>query len=257
MKTNVFLAVTVLSLTAVSSHAAAEDKTSFGVEIVSKKDRTPFQESSNPNTYKYLSSNNYIEAGPKVTLTRSLLFFEASAQTLLSTPRMENVAYTSDKMEIDSSYSATALVGVVVHESFIPYVGLGYSQTKSTYKGNFTSSTTVSFDDDSKTTSIGLGIRSVIPITKMVSVYGDGSYRWTDTKSDTTGVIRNTFTGSSSSGTDSSSSHDGGFTIDVGLTVTPVPNITVRALVGISRTKTGDEPESESTAYTLGLFYNF
>ena len=128
---------------------------------------------------------------------------------------------------------------------------------KSTYKGNFTPSTTIAIDSDGKTTSISLGIRSVIPVAKMLSIYGDGNYRWTDTRGDSTAVMKNTSTGASSSGTDSGSSHDRGFNIDAGLAFTPVTNFTARALVGISRTKTGDEPESEALSYSLGLFYNF
>lgn len=237
-------------------HAA--DRTSFGVEFVSSKDKMPFQVSENPDTYKFVTSNSYYAAGPKLTIVKKSLFFEAAAQALLTTPRMENVILPGDTMEIDSGYSAFVAVGAVVHESFTPYLGVGYSQGKTVFKGKFDATTAFSVKDESKATNFGVGVRSIIPLAKMLSIYGDGSYGWANSKHDVAMVATNTITNQVLfSENDSGSGKSRGFAIDVGLEVTPVSSFTARALVGLSRTKVSGEPESESISYTLGLFYNF
>lgn len=257
MKNYFFMVVCVVALAFFCNVVNAEDRTSLGVEFDSNKDKLPFKVSTNPDTYKYLTSNGYISAGPKLTVVRKYLFFEANAQTLISTPRMENIVFATDSMEINSAYLMSASLGVVVHESFTPYIGTAYSLEKTTFKGKYNASTSISATGDSKTTHIGVGVRSIIPIAKMLSIYGDGLYAWSDTKTDTETVVTNINTNQSASSKDSSSNHDSGFSIDAGFEFTPISSFTARALVGISRTKESGEPESQSISYTLGLFYNF
>ncbi len=257
MKRLTSMILCIVTLAIFCDRAIAEDRTQLGVEFVSIKEKLPFKVPSNPDTFKFVTSHRYITAGPKLTMVKKYLFFETSIQTVLSTPRLENTVFASDTMEIDSAYFASANLGVVVHESFTPYIGLAYSLGKTSFKGSANASTSFSASGNGKTSEIGIGVRSIIPIAKKFSIYGDGLYSWSDTRTDTDLVITNTITNQSASSKDSGSSHASGFTIDAGLEFKPVPSFTVRALVGVGRTKDSGEPEAESTSYTLGLFYNF
>lgn len=256
MKSFLIILCTVM-LAMLCNKATAEDRTSLGVEFVSIKERIPIKSTNNPDTYRLVTPDSYIVAGPKLTMVRKMLYFETAVQALLSKPQMENTFFPSDSTKIDSAYNATAILGVVLRDSFTPYVGLGYSQEKSTFKGNYNSTTAFSAKGNTKTTDICVGVRSIIPLTKMFSIYGDGKYIWSDSKTDTDLTVTNTSTHQTALANDSSHSHDRGFSIDAGLEFTPVANITIRTLIGIGRTKESSEPESETLSYTVGLFYNF
>jgi opacity protein-like surface antigen len=235
----------------------AADSTSLGVDFASNREKMPIENFNAPGLYKYASSNRYITAGPTLTVVKNMLFFEASAQTLLSKPRMENVIFSSDSMEMDSAYAASVKLGAVLHESFTPYIGLGYSVTKETYKGSVGNVASFISSNNSKTTHFGFGVRSIIPVAKMLSVYGDGAYEWSDSKNDIGMTVKESNTNRSESFNDNGNGHEKGFAIDAGFEFKPDPRFTIRTLVGIGRTKESGEPEAESISYTLGLFYNF